>query len=78
MSRSEESSPGIKLSSLRPEVLKVASTLGLCNFVFNYTVCFCSLFSLTSHTRAHLFPAYLLLAALVSYASLYNDSSCSL
>ncbi|VCX30518.1 unnamed protein product, partial [Gulo gulo] len=45
VSRSGESSPGIKLSSLCQEVLKVVCTLGLCNFVLNYTVGFCSLFS---------------------------------
>lgn len=45
VSRSGESSPGIKLSSLCQEVLKVVCTLGLCNFVLNYMVSFCSLFS---------------------------------
>lgn len=54
MSRGEESNPGIKLSGLSPEVLNVVSTLGLCNFVLNYTVCFCSLFSVCSHTQGHI------------------------
>lgn len=55
VSRSGESSPGIKLSSLCQEVLRVVCTLGLCNFVLNYTVCFCSLFSVCyTHTQGHI------------------------
>lgn len=47
-------SPGIKLSSLNLEALKVASSLGLCNSVLNYIACFCSLFSVNSHTQGHI------------------------
>lgn len=50
VSRSEGSSPGIKLSGLCLEILKVTSTLGLCNLALNYKVCFCSLFSVSSRT----------------------------
>lgn len=54
VSRSEESSPGIKLSAFSPEFPKVTSTLGLCNFVHNYTVCFYSLFSVYSLKQRHI------------------------
>ena len=55
MSRSRESSPGIKLSSLCQEVLKVVCILSLCNFVHNYMVCFCSLFSACYiHMQGHI------------------------
>lgn len=50
-------SPGIKLSSLNLEALKVASSLGLCNSVLNYIACFCSLFSVNSHTQGHISPS---------------------
>lgn len=39
-----EASPSIKLSSFSTEFLKVDFILGMCNFVLNYTVHFCSLF----------------------------------
>jgi hypothetical protein len=45
VSWSWEASPSIKLSTLSPEILKVAFTLGVGDSALNYTVRFCSLFS---------------------------------